>query len=48
MKYLAGIDIGSTAIKIAIVDENSNLVGSKVSASGTYVYKYAKRRLVSF
>jgi len=45
MKYFAGIDIGSTAIKIAIVDEYENLIGSKVSASGSMFYKYAKENL---
>jgi len=45
MKYFAGIDIGSTAIKISIVDENKNLIGSKISASGSMFYKYAQETL---
>lgn len=45
MKYFAGIDIGSTAIKIAIVDENKELIGHKISASGSMFYKYAKQAL---
>ncbi|MGW8169969.1 MAG: acyl-CoA dehydratase activase [Sulfurovaceae bacterium] len=45
MKYFAGIDIGSTAIKISIVDENKNLMGSKISASGSMFYKYAQETL---
>ena len=45
MQYFAGIDIGSTAIKIAIVDENRQLVGQKISASGSMFYKYAKQAL---
>jgi len=45
MQYFAGIDIGSTAIKIAIVDENKKLVGHKISASGSMFYKYAKQAL---
>lgn len=45
MKYFTGIDIGSTAIKIAIIDENSQLVGHKINASGSMFYKYAKQTL---
>lgn len=45
MKYFAGIDIGSTAIKITIVDANKNLVGSKTSGSGSMFYKYAHETL---
>ena len=45
MRYFAGIDIGSTVIKISIVDENKNLVGQKISASGSMFYKYAQETL---
>ena len=45
MKYFVGIDIGSTAIKVALVDENEKLVGHKISASGSMFYKYAKQSL---
>lgn len=45
MQYFAGIDIGSTAIKVALVDENRKLVGHKISASGSMFYKYAKQSL---
>ncbi len=45
MKYFAGIDIGSTAIKVALVDENKELVGHRISASGSMFYKYAKQSL---
>ncbi|WP_455756175.1 acyl-CoA dehydratase activase [Sulfurimonas sp.] len=45
MNYYAGIDIGSTAIKIALVDENRELVGHKISASGSMFYKYAQDTL---
>jgi predicted CoA-substrate-specific enzyme activase len=45
MKYFAGIDIGSTAIKISIADENKDLVGHKISASGSMFYKYAHETL---
>jgi predicted CoA-substrate-specific enzyme activase len=45
MRYFAGIDIGSTAIKIALVDENKTLVGQKINASGSMFYKYAQQAL---
>ncbi len=45
MNYFAGIDIGSTAIKIAIIDENRKLIGHKINASGSMFYKYAKEAL---
>ncbi|MDX9743649.1 MAG: acyl-CoA dehydratase activase [Arcobacteraceae bacterium] len=45
MKYFVGIDIGSTAIKISVADENKNLVGQKISASGSMFYKYAQETL---
>ncbi len=45
MKYFAGIDIGSTAIKISIANEKKELVGHKISASGSMFYKYAHETL---
>ncbi|WP_421716850.1 acyl-CoA dehydratase activase [Arcobacter arenosus] len=45
MKYFVGIDIGSTSIKISIIDEKKNLIGSKTSASGSMFYKYAQETL---
>ena len=45
MKYFVGIDIGSTAIKVALVDENKQLAGHRISASGSMFYKYAKQSL---
>ncbi len=45
MKYFVGIDIGSTAIKVALVDENKQLTGHRISASGSMFYKYAKQSL---
>jgi predicted CoA-substrate-specific enzyme activase len=45
MQYFAGIDIGSTAIKVAIINENRELIGHKISASGSMFYKYAKQSL---
>lgn len=47
MKYFAGIDIGSTSIKITVVDENRNIAGHKTSASGSMFYKYAQESLVA-
>jgi predicted CoA-substrate-specific enzyme activase len=41
--YYAGIDIGSTAIKIAIIDGDKNLIATKVSPSGSLFHKYAKK-----
>jgi len=45
MHYFAGIDIGSTAIKIVIVDAAGEHIGHKISASGSMFYKYAKQAL---
>lgn len=45
MRYFAGIDIGSTSIKITIIDENKNIIGFKTSASGSMFYKYAQETL---
>lgn len=45
MNYFAGIDIGSTAIKISLSDENRKLVAHKISASGSMFYKYAQEAL---
>jgi len=45
MRYFAGIDIGSTSIKITIIDESKNIIGFKTSASGSMFYKYAQETL---
>ncbi|WP_457599547.1 acyl-CoA dehydratase activase [Hydrogenimonas sp.] len=45
MPYYAGIDIGSTAIKIVLIDENDAIVGQRVAGSGSMFYKYAKENL---
>jgi len=45
MNYFAGIDIGSTAIKVAVVDEKGSLVGVHVTASGSLFHKNAKEAL---
>ena len=45
MRYFVGIDIGSTAIKITVVNEKKELVGSRISGSGSMFYKYAHQTL---
>ena len=45
MKYFAGLDIGSTAIKVALVDEEGKIVGVHVSSSGSLFHKNAKEAL---
>lgn len=42
MEYFAGIDIGSTAVKVAVIDEDRQIIGSKTSATGALVYKNAQ------
>jgi predicted CoA-substrate-specific enzyme activase len=42
MDYFAGIDIGSTAVKIAVIDEDRQIVGSRTAATGALVYKNAQ------
>jgi predicted CoA-substrate-specific enzyme activase len=45
MNYFAGIDIGSTAIKVALVDEAGKIAGVHVSSSGSLFHKNAKEAL---
>lgn len=45
MNYFAGLDIGSTAIKVALVDEAGKIVGVHVSSSGSLFHKNAKEAL---
>ncbi|MFA7095273.1 MAG: acyl-CoA dehydratase activase [Gammaproteobacteria bacterium] len=45
MNYFVGIDIGSTAIKVAVVDEAGRLAGVHVTASGSLFHKNAKEAL---
>ncbi|MDX9707630.1 MAG: acyl-CoA dehydratase activase [Azospira sp.] len=45
MNYFAGLDIGSTAIKAALVDENGQLAGVHVSDSGSLFHKNAREAL---
>ncbi|MEJ2609650.1 MAG: acyl-CoA dehydratase activase [Candidatus Thiodiazotropha sp.] len=45
MNYFAGIDIGSTAIKVALVDESGGIAGVHVTASGSLFHKNAKEAL---
>ncbi|MBM3578673.1 MAG: CoA activase [Alphaproteobacteria bacterium] len=42
MNYFAGLDIGSTAIKVVFVDENGRLAGEHVTPTGSLFYKNAK------
>jgi predicted CoA-substrate-specific enzyme activase len=42
VSYFAGIDIGSTAIKVALVDESGALAGVHVAPSGSLFHKNAK------
>ncbi len=44
-KFFAGIDIGSTAIKVALVDEAGKHAGVYVTASGSLFHKNAKEAL---
>ncbi|MEW6645622.1 MAG: acyl-CoA dehydratase activase [Pseudomonadota bacterium] len=41
MNYYAGIDIGSTAIKAALVDEDGQLVGTRIAPTGSSFHKNA-------
>ena len=45
MNYFAGLDIGSTAIKAALVDQEGKLVGVHVAPSGSLFHKNAKEVL---
>jgi predicted CoA-substrate-specific enzyme activase len=45
MTYFVGIDIGSTAIKAALVDEKGALTGVHVTDSGSLFHKNAKEAL---
>lgn len=45
MSYFAGIDIGSTAIKAALVDEMGVLKGVHVTASGSLYHKNSRETL---
>lgn len=41
MSYFAGIDIGSTAIKAAVVDADGTLVGTRIAPTGSSFHKNA-------
>lgn len=45
MSYFAGIDIGSTAIKVALVDAEGKIKGVHVADSGSLFHKNAKEAL---
>jgi len=42
MTYFGGLDIGSTAIKVVVIDSAGKLVGEHVTATGSLFYKNAK------
>lgn len=39
MKYFAGIDIGSTAIKIVLIDESGDIVAHQTSPTGSHFHR---------
>lgn len=41
MAYFTGIDIGSTAIKIVVMDNDRQILGTKIAATGALVFKNA-------
>jgi predicted CoA-substrate-specific enzyme activase len=41
MSYFAGIDIGSTAIKAAVVDQEGKLIGTRIAPTGSSFHKNA-------
>ncbi len=41
MNYFAGIDIGSTAIKAAVVDQDGKLIGTRITPTGSMFHKNA-------
>jgi predicted CoA-substrate-specific enzyme activase len=45
MNYFTGIDIGSTAIKVALVDEQGALAGAHTAASGSLFHQNAREAL---
>jgi predicted CoA-substrate-specific enzyme activase len=45
MKYFAGIDVGSTAIKVAVVNEEGDIAGVHVTASGSLFHKNSTEAL---
>jgi predicted CoA-substrate-specific enzyme activase len=42
MNYFAGIDIGSTAIKLVVIDQDRQIIGNKTVATGALVFKNAQ------
>jgi len=45
MKRFCGIDIGSSTIKIALLDESGEVIGSSISPSGSHFYLNATKAL---
>ena len=42
MNYFAGIDIGSTAVKVVVIDQDRQIIGNKTVATGALVFKNAQ------
>jgi predicted CoA-substrate-specific enzyme activase len=42
MNYFAGIDIGSTAVKVVVIDQEHQIIGNKTVATGALVFKNAQ------
>jgi len=48
MSYFCGIDIGSAAIKIVLIDESEEMIGYKICPTGNHYYKNAFEAFASF
>ena len=48
MRYFSGIDIGSAAIKIVLIDESEEMIGHKICPTGNHYYQNALKALASF
>ena len=47
MEYFAGIDIGSTAIKVVVIDQDKQILGTKTVPTGALVFKNAQAAFMS-
>ena len=48
MRYFCGIDIGSAAIKIVLIDESEEMIGYKICPTGNHYYRNAFEAFASF
>lgn len=46
-EYFAGIDIGSTAVKVVVVDADRQIIGAKTAATGALVFKNAQHAFLN-